>query len=247
MKFFDAHCHLQFQQYDADREKVLTRMRDLDMGAIVVGTNYETSKTGLELARRHDFIWASVGLHPNDEESYDVSKYEELAQDPKVVAIGECGLDYFRSKDKDQNSKFEAQIKLAEKLRKPLIVHCRNAHEDCSSILQKTRISVPVVMHFFTGTAELAQKYLELGCHISFPGPITFTDMYDESIRVTPMDKILAETDAPFAAPVPHRGVRNEPIYVEEVVKKIAETRGIPLKEMSSRIVENTQEVFGLQ
>ena len=102
-------------------------------------------------------------------------------------------------------------------------------------------------MHFFTGTAELAQKYLELGCHISFPGPITFTDMYDESIRVTPMDKILAETDAPFAAPVPHRGVRNEPIYVEEVVKKIAETRGIPLKEMSSRIVENTQEVFGLQ
>ena len=168
MKFFDAHCHLQFQQYDADREKVLTRMRDLDMGAIVVGTNYETSKTGLELARRHDFIWASVGLHPNDEESYDVSKYEELAQDPKVVAIGECGLDYFRSKDKDQNSKFEAQIKLAEKLRKPLIVHCRNAHEDCSSILQKTRISVPVVMHFFTGTLEQAKKYIELGFYISF-------------------------------------------------------------------------------
>lgn len=244
MKYFDAHCHLQFPQYDADREAVLARMREAGVGAIVVGTDYQTSKTGLELAKQHDFLWASVGLHPNDAEEFDVSKYEALAQNPKVVAVGECGLDYFRSSKEGQREKFEAQIALARKLNKALIVHCREAHEDCLSILQNTKIDIPVVMHFFTGTAELAKRYLELGCYLSFPGPITYTDMYDASIEATPLEKILAETDAPFAAPTPHRGKRNEPAYVIEVIRKLAAVKNLPYEDVFSQIVLNSQRIL---
>ncbi|MEK7109195.1 MAG: TatD family hydrolase [Patescibacteria group bacterium] len=252
MKLFDAHCHLQLPQYDADREAVLARMQEQGMGAMIIGTDFETSKAGLELAKQYDFLWASVGLHPNDnkDEHYDISKYEELAQNPKVVAIGECGLDYFRSeKSEGQKERFEAQIKLAQKINKALVVHCRNAHDDCYSILQKARmngLTVPVVMHFFTGSGELAQKYLDLGCYLSFPGPVTYTDMYDESIRLCPLEKMLVETDAPFAAPVPNRGKRNEPAYVAEVAKKIAAVKGLTEEEVAAQTVLNSQRIFGL-
>jgi TatD DNase family protein len=255
MKLFDAHCHLQLPQFDADRNAVLARMQETQTGAIVVGTDLETSKAGLELAQQHDFLWASVGLHPNDnlKEEFNAEAFEKLARDAKVVAIGECGLDYFRSGGTDeekvaQKIRFQKQIELALKVKKPLIVHCRNAHDDCFSVLQKTAIAtqVPVIIHFFTGTAELAQKYLEIGCYLSFPGPVTYTDMYDESIKVTPVEKILAETDSPFAAPVPFRGKRNEPVYVEEVVKKIALLKGLTAEAMSRQIILNSQRVFGL-
>ncbi len=260
MKFFDTHCHLQFPQYKDDLSEVLGRMQALEMGGIVVGTDLESSKAGLALAREHDFLWASVGLHPNDKRKWgDISpQMEELARDPKVVAIGECGLDYFRSSGEGpsavdrqrtrQKERFKAQIDLAKKLNKALIIHCREAHDDCSSILQKTAIaaSVPVVMHFFTGTAQLAQQYLDLGCHLSFPGPITFTDMYDDSISATPLDKILAETDAPFAAPTPHRGTRNEPAYTVEVVRKLAALKGTSVKEMGEQTVKTAQKIFDI-
>ena len=133
MKLFDAHCHLQMQQFDQDREAVIERMREAGVGGIIVGTDYETSKAGLALAIQHDFLWASVGLHPNDnkDEHFDISKYEELAKDPKVVAIGECGLDYFRSGGTDeekavQKERFESQIELAIRVGKALIIHCRD-------------------------------------------------------------------------------------------------------------------------
>ncbi len=246
MKYFDAHCHLQFPQYDADREDVLKRMQELEMGGIVVGTDLEMSKAGLALAKQHDFLWASVGCHPNDEEDFDVAKYEELAKDPKVVAIGECGLDYFRSSGEGQKERFLAQIDLAERLGKPLIIHCRDAHDDMLALLAERKPAVPVVMHFFTATGELAQKYLDLGCYLSFPGPITYTTMYDDSIRIAPLDKILAETDSPFAAPTPNRGKRNEPAYVVEVVKKIASVKGISVEEMTTQVVLNSQRIFVL-
>jgi TatD DNase family protein len=250
MKLFDAHCHLQFPQYEKDLPEVLARMRELEMGAIVVGTDYETSKMGVELAEKHDFLWASIGLHPNDnkEEVFDAGEFEGLAKHPKVVAIGECGLDYFRSSGEGQMERFQAQIALAQKLNKALIIHCREAHDDCLSVLQKTAIGsqVPVVMHFFTGSGELAQKYLDLGCYLSFPGPITYTDMYDESINAVSMDKILIETDAPFAAPVPNRGKRNEPSYVAEVARKIASVKNISLDEVSAQVVINSKRVFGI-
>ncbi|MEK7068522.1 MAG: TatD family hydrolase [Patescibacteria group bacterium] len=169
-----------------------------------------------------------------------------MARDQKVVAIGECGLDYFRSDKTGQKEKFEQQISLAVKLGKPLIIHCRDAHEDMLAILAERRPNVPVIMHFFTATGELAQKYLDLGCYLSFPGPITYTTMYDESIRVTPLDKILSETDSPFAAPVPNRGKRNEPEFVTDVVAKIAAVKGLPSDEMASLTVKNAYTVFGL-
>lgn len=255
MKLFDAHCHLQLPQYKDDLPDVLARMQELDMGAVVVGTDYATSKAGVELARQHDFLWAAVGLHPNDNlgEQFDISNYEQLAQNPKVVAIGECGLDYFRSGSTDaekqkQKERFEAHIALAQKLNKALIIHCREAHDDCISILQTTAIAthVPVVIHFFTGTAELARQYLNLGCYLSFPGPVTFTSMYDDAIRACPLDRILAETDAPFAAPAPYRGKRNEPSYVVEVVKKIAALKNMTVEDMGVQIVLNAQKVFGV-
>ena len=248
MRLFDSHCHLYFPQFDTDRDDVIARMREKGMGAVLIGTDLQTSKAALELAKQHDFLWASVGLHPNDEEEFDVSKYETLAQDSKVVAIGECGLDYFRSKPDGQKERFEKQIALAQKFNKTLVVHCREAHDDCLSVLQNTAIAnkVPVVMHFFTGSGELAQKYLDLGCYLSFPGPITYTDMYDDSIRICPLDKMLIETDAPFAAPVPYRGKRNEPAYVEHVATKIAAVKGISVEEVAHQTTLNSQRIFGL-
>jgi len=250
MKLFDSHCHLHFPQFDADREAVLARMQEKDMGAVLIGTDLETSKAALELAKQHDFLWASVGLHPTHTGDFDISKFRELAADPKVVAIGECGLDYFRSeKSEGQKERFETQIALAQKLNKALVVHCREAHDDCLSVLQNTAIAqgVPVVMHFFTGSGELAQKYLELGCYLSFPGPVTYTDMYDDSIRICPLERMLIETDAPFAAPVPYRGKRNEPAYVEHVAAKIAAVKGVSVEEAVEATVKNVQTVFKLQ
>ena len=252
MKLFDSHCHLQMPQFDADRDAVLARMKEKGMGAVIIGTDFETSKAGLELATQHDFLWASVGLHPNDLEHFDISKYEELAQDPKAVAIGECGLDYFRSKPDGQKERFEAHIALAQKLNKALVIHCRNAHDDTLAMLISEQGStflkkVPAVMHFFTGSGELAQKYLDLGCYLSFPGPITYTDMYDDSIRVCPLDKMLIETDAPFAAPAPFRGKRNEPVYVEHVAAKIAHIKGLTTEEVAARTAHNALAVFKLR
>jgi TatD DNase family protein len=249
LHLFDSHCHLYFPQYDEDREAVLARMQERAMGAIVVGTNLASSQAALALAQQHDFLWSSVGLHPNDEEQFDIAKYEALAGNPKVVAIGECGLDYFRSKPDGQRERFEAQIALAERVDKTLIVHCREAHDDCCSVLQKTAIAdkVPVVMHFFTGSGELAQTYLDLGCYLSFPGPITYTDMYDDSIRLCPLEKMLIETDAPFAAPMPNRGKRNEPSFVEQVAAKIATVKGISTDEVAAATTHNAQKAFRLQ
>jgi TatD DNase family protein len=249
MRLFDAHCHLQLPQYDADRVEVLARMQNADMGAVIIGTDYETSKAGLELAQQHNFLWASIGLHPNDnmDEQFDVARYEALARDPKVVAIGECGLDYFRTTGQGQRKRFESQIALAQTVNKALIIHCRNAHEDMLAILKEHKPTVPVVIHFFTGSGELAQQYLDVGCYLSFPGPITYTDMYDDSIRICPMDKMLIETDSPFAAPVPNRGKRNEPAYVADVAKKIAAIKGISADEVMAETLKNAQRVFGLQ
>ena len=242
-------------QFDADRAEVLARMQAAEMGAVVIGVDYESSQKALELAQQHDFLWSSVGLHPNDNptEVFDISNMEALARDPKVVAIGECGLDYFRQnptaeEKQRQRERFEAHIALAEKVNKALVVHCRNAHDDCSSILQNSEIAqrVPVIIHFFTGTAELAQKYLELGCYLSFPGPVTYTDMYDESILATPMDKMLIETDAPYAAPVPNRGKRNEPAYAAGVAAKIAAIKGMTPEEVALQTAKNAQKAFSL-
>jgi TatD DNase family protein len=254
-KLFDSHCHLYMPQFDVDREEVLARMREKEMGAVVIGVDYASSKAALELARKHDFLWSSVGLHPNDTplEAFDADAFEALARDPKVVAVGECGLDYYRKDPSPeekarQRERFEAHIALAAKVNKALVVHCRDAHEDCFGILQNTGIAqkVPVVIHFFAGSGELARKYLNLGCYLSFPGPVTYADMYDDSIRAAPMDRILIETDSPYAAPVPNRGKRNEPAFVSGVAAKIAALKGVPAEEVALHAARNASSVFSL-
>ena len=250
MKLFDSHCHLYFPQFDADRDAVLARMQEKEMGAVVIGTDFATSTAALALAKQYDFLWASVGLHPTSTEDFDMSKFLHLAQQPKVVAVGECGLDYFRSeKSEEQKERFEKHIELALKLKKTLVIHCREAHDDMLALLSAYShelAHMPVVMHFFTGSGELAQKYLDLGCYLSFPGPVTYTDMYDDSVRICPLDNMLIETDAPFAAPVPYRRARNEPAYVEHVAAKIAAVKDISVEEVTHQTVLNSQRIFGL-
>ena len=274
IQYFDAHCHLQLSQYDADREEVIARMRQEGFAGIVVGTDFATSREAVELANEYDFLYAAVGLHPNDnvDEEFDRLIYEELAADAKVVAIGECGLDYFHSgstleEREAQKRRFVAQIEVALAVHKPLIIHCRpssvkastgsdtasapDAHVDLQEILKTytkdlEKEGVDVVIHFFTGSGDLARQYLDLGCYLSFPGPITYTTMYDESIILAPIDKILSETDSPFAAPVPHRGQRNEPVYVADVVAKIAQVKNLPVEEVAAHILQNAQRVFGI-
>ncbi len=187
-------------------------------------------------------------------EVFDFEYYKSLALDPKTVGIGECGLDYFHlPEDREeaiqkQKDAFLAQIKLAHEVQKPLMIHCRDAFKDLIEILNANYLLLntrnPGVMHFFAGTKEDAERLLELGFSFTFGGVITFVRNYDEVIRMIPLERIMSETDAPYVAPVPYRGKRNEPLYVQEVVKKLAELKGVSEKEIRKITVENTRRVF---
>ncbi len=200
---------------------------------------------------------APTGFTSRDEE-FDHDYYKKLAEDPKVVAIGECGLDYYRianqgagimdneSKQK-QKKAFMQQIELASEVRKPLMIHCRNAFNDLIEILHSKFYilnSPPGVIHFFTGTPADAGKLLELGFSFTFGGVITFARDYDEAITMIPLDRILTETDAPYVAPAPYRGKRNEPVYVVEVVKKLAEIKSVSTEKIAAIIFENAKRIF---
>lgn len=269
MKYFDAHTHVQFVAFDADRQEVIKRSLDADVWMNVVGTQYDTSASAVALAEAHDGVYATIGLHPihtsksfhdtkelgeggkestSRGEQFDMQKYEQLAQSSKVIAIGECGLDYYRLDEgtkQKQKETFIAQIDLANKLGKPLMLHIREAYADALEIL-KTHAQVRGDVHFFAGDWAVAKQFLDLGFTLSFTGVITFTHDYDEVIRNTPLDMLLTETDAPYVTPVPYRGKRNEPAYVAEVVKKIAEIKNLPVEEISRQILTNSQKVFGL-
>jgi TatD DNase family protein len=183
-------------------------------------------------------------------EEFDPEAYRALAEDPKTVAIGECGLDYFRldeaTKPK-QHAALLAQITLAKAVGKPLMIHCRDAFPDLISLLtdhKKELNDIPGVIHFFTGTKEQMKALLDLDFAFTFGGVVTFTHDYDEVVRYAPLDRLLSETDAPYVAPMPHRGKRNEPAYVIETVKKLAELRGITTEEMEAAIFKNAQRIF---
>ncbi|MEK7505652.1 MAG: TatD family hydrolase [Patescibacteria group bacterium] len=268
IKYIDAHCHLHGKEYDTDREEVLARMREANVCAITVGTDIEESRAAVALAERHPDIWATVGQHPTDNhaEDFDADKYRELAKSSKVVAIGECGLDYFRIKPEDEAEKnrqrelFKKQLALALELDKPLMIHCRpskgteDAHEEMIQILssnsreledsQKSKLRGAI--HFFTGSAEVAKKYAEIGFAVSFPGVITFAPELEDCVRAVSKDFILSETDSPYASPVPYRGKRNEPVRVLEVVKKISSIRGEEENSMALSIMSNAKRVFNL-
>lgn len=247
MKLIDIHTHLQFAQFDADRAAVIGRIQAAELGVINVGTDLETSRQAVQLAEQYPTMWATVGLHPTDtDQAFDVEAFRALAQHPKVVAVGECGLDYFRApeqKDK-QHEIFLIQIALAKELNKPLMLHIRQAYREAYEILKVH--DVRANCHFFAGSWPEAQLFLDLGHTLSFAGPITFAADYDEVIKNAPLEQIHAETDAPFAAPAPYRGRRNEPMYVSRIIARIAELKGLPVEAVQAQLLTNAQRVFGL-
>jgi len=182
-------------------------------------------------------------------EQFDFSAYKELAEHKKVVAIGECGLDYFRLEEdtkKIQKDAFEAHIELANEVGKPLMIHVRNAYEDTLEIL-KSVSKVPSNIHFFAGDIQIAKQFLELGSTLSFTGVVTFTTDYDEVIKYVPLDRIMSETDAPYVTPKPHRGKRNEPSYVQYVAKRLAEIKGLSEEDVEVSLVSNALTFFNLK
>ena len=260
-EYIDIHSHIQFSAYDEDRAEVVARMRREKIAAIVVGTDAETSAQAVRLAEKNEHLYASIGLHPNEaqKESFNDEFYRNLLSDGKVVAVGECGLDYFRTEGtlankKTQRELFARHIALAAEADKPLMIHCRpsagtmDAYEDALAILsdeiaergERVRGNV----HFFVGTPEIAEKFFALGFSVSFTGVITFARDYDDTLRRAPLERIMAETDCPFVAPVPFRGKRNEPAYVKEVVKKIAEVRGEDFEQVRSALADNARNMF---
>lgn len=269
-QYFDCHTHVNFVAFKDDTDSAIQRAHDVGVGMIVVGTQYDTSLDAAKVAEAHDDVYAAIGLHPihstksyHDEkelgeggkeftsrgEVFDMEKYVALGQSPKVVAIGECGLDYFRLEadtKKKQEETFTQQIELANRLNKPLMLHIRNAYED-ALVLVKAHAKVQGDVHFFAGDWNIAKQFLDIGFTLSFTGVLTFVRDYDEVVRNAPLDMLLSETDAPYVSPKPYRGKRNEPAYVVEVVKAIAEIRGEPLDGVREQLASNARRVFGLK
>jgi len=271
-KFFDVHTHIQFNAFKEDGDAVMKRALDAGIWLVNVGTQKDTSRRAVEIAPKYpEGVYATIGLHPihtekyyhdpqefggtengfeSREEVFDYGYYKKLAADPKVVAIGECGLDYYRLGDdskRKQSEAFIAQIELAHEIKKPLMIHCRSAYDDLVEILNfKSQIlnSPPGIIHFFAGNLEHAKKLLDMGFSFSFGGVITFARSYDDVLKYISMEKILLETDAPYVAPVPYRGKRNEPAYVVEVAKKLAELRGLSFEEVSEQTSKNAKRIF---
>ena len=343
IKYIDIHGHINFPEYDADREEVIARTAEAGVGMIVVGTDIESSRKAVEIAETHENMWATVGIHPTEinmskvespeskvhkveykerskeakrkdkkndalaqnvssaatqderrlfrhersdmrkstsavvggADQVTVSEFQELrrlALHPKVVAIGECGLDYFHCQEADipaQIEAFEKHIAIANEAKKPLMLHVRNsqkkgdstaaptsiksstniggnAYKDALNILKKLA-KVPFDFHFFAGSMEDMKNIIKVGGTVSFTGVLTFTHDYDELVKTAPIDRIMSETDCPYVAPVPHRGKRNEPIHAIEVVKAIARIRGEDEEKVRAILLENARRFFSIQ
>ncbi len=256
IRYIDVHSHVSFPEFDRDREEVLARMRAAGVAAVTVGVDLASSVNAVAIAEAHDNLWATIGLHPADNrgEEFSPDAYAALAAHPKVVAVGECGLDYFRIKGDRaddvarQKRNFEAQIAFAAEFDKPLMLHCRDAHADVIALLahaqKKYGERVRGNVHFFTGDLATARIYIALGFTISVTGVITFAREYDEVVRRVPLASLLSETDCPFAAPVPYRGKRNEPAYVREIVVAIARIRGEDEETVARALLTNAARIF---
>lgn len=263
VRYIDAHCHIQFDQFAKDQEKLIERMWVEGVAGIVVGVDMASSRRAVALAEKYEHLFASVGLHPNrvSQEQFDTEIFRALAAHPKVVAIGECGLDYFRPAEVNEEIKraqreaLRAHIALAATLDKPLIIHARpskgtmDAYTDTIEILKKAKKEHPKLrgdIHFFVGGIAEAQALITLDFTVSFTAVITFTRDYDTVIRAVPLASILCETDAPYVAPENRRGERNDPLAVVDVVGKIAEIRGDDLEEVRHTLLANVRRLFTL-
>lgn len=252
----DTHAHLDSPKFDDDREEMIERARQAGIEAIVnIGFNRETIPTTMELADRYPFIYAAVGWHPTDAADMkleeDLAWIERLCAHPKVVAIGEIGLDYYwdTSPKEIQHTVFREQIRLAKRLKKPIVIHNREAHEDVVRLLREEGASeVGGIMHCFSGSWETARQCLDMNFYISFGGPVTFKNarIPKEVLAKVPDDRLLIETDAPYLAPHPHRGKRNESAYVRLVAEAAAEIKGISVEEIGKLTIQNSRDCLGI-
>ena len=243
----DTHCHL-------EDLAVLERAREAGVEKLVnIGCDILSSQQAQKFGAEQDGVFFSAGIHPHEASKVGVDYLEHLrvlAQDPKCVGIGECGLDYYyeHSDRESQKRVFEAQIALAHELQKTLIIHVRDAYEDCLALLARHSLSEGRVIHCFSGNREQAKAFLDLGCYLSISGIVTFKNAEElrQVVRETPLEKLLIETDAPYLAPVPHRGKPNEPAYVRLVAEKIAEIKSLSVGQVIEQTGQNALHVFNL-
>jgi TatD DNase family protein len=254
MTLVDAHCHLEPEDFP-DVDAVLARAEAASVRrAVVIGQFHGPGDWGhaLRVARgRPGQLVATLGIHPHEASrptAADWAELERLCATAEVVAVGEAGLDYYydRSPRAEQARVFAAQAALAKSLGKPLVVHVRDAHADCAAILSAERVGHGVI-HCFTGDVRAARSYLDLGFHLSVSGVVTYkkTEALAEAVRFAPLERLMVETDSPYLAPVPYRGKKNEPAYVVETARRVAELKGLPLETLAEATTANAARVFG--
>lgn len=274
-KLIDSHCHVHFRAYRHDMHEVVQKSLKEGVGMITVGTQSETSKAAVEIAEKYDGVWATIGLHPNHlhkqefedtneivktrQEDFDPNVYEALVTNPKVVAIGEFGLDYYRlppgvSKEEmveTQKENFREQAAFATEVGKPIIVHSRDSFDDQIALIKEAIADGGLpkrgVIHSFTGTAKEAQQYIDLGFYIGLNGILTFSKDLQNEVKDIPIESLLVETDAPYLTPPPHRGKRNEPQYIKFVAEKLAKLKNQPFEEVAKITNANTVKLFNLK
>lgn len=254
--FIDTHCHLEDEKFSDDRAEVLKRAKDSGVEQIInFGSTLKSSITVTDLAKNFPELYAGVGIHPEEIDDFNektCSRLAELAAEKKVIAVGEIGLDYYWEKDSErrllQQKIFIEQLDLARQLNLPVCIHDREAHGDTLKILQAEGKNLRGVLHCYSGSLETAREVFKLGYFIGVDGPLTFKNSakLPEIVKAAPRDMILIETDAPYLAPVPYRGKRNEPAYVVEVAKKLAEYRGETLEEVAAYTTDSAKNLYDI-
>ncbi len=250
--FVDVHAHLDDEAFDGDRQEVLAKIKEAGIIVVNAGSDIASSRFSVKLAQEYDFIYACVGVHPHEaqkvEQNY-INELEELAGNPKVIGIGEIGLDYYYdiSERNIQQRVFEEQIGLAKSLNLPIVVHNREAHKDTAEILKKT-LPAKGLMHCYSGSLEMAQEFIQLGFYFSFGGVITFKNAKKpkEVASKLSLDRILLETDCPYLSPEPYRGKRNDPTRIPIIAGQMANLREISVEEVRAATYSNFNRLFNL-
>lgn len=251
---FDTHAHLNDERFDEDRAKLIMSLKSNGVGACCeIGYDLESSKRAVSLAEKYDFIYAACGVHPHDTQNLcekDMESLKKLLENSKVVALGEIGLDYYYdNSERDKQRKwFDRQLKLADEIKKPVVIHTRDAMADTIDILKANPNNTGII-HCYSGSKESAKILLDMGYYISFAGPLTFKNASTalEVAKYVPCDRFLIETDSPYLAPVPYRGKRNCPVYVAEVAKKLAQIKEKSFEDIADLSFENAKRVYRIK
>lgn len=253
--FIDSHAHLDDRRFNADRDMIIKNLKDNKVDYVFnIGADLKTSEASVRLANKYDNIYAVVGVHPHSAKEVShktIERLRELSKEEKVIAIGEIGLDYYydNSPRDIQVKWFKEQIKLAKEVDLPIVIHTRDASQETFDILKGEAKDYPVIMHCYSGSAEMSEAYVKLGYYISIAGPLTFKNarISKEVVERIPMDRLLIETDCPYLTPTPYRGKRNEPMYVKYVAEEIAKIKGISVEEVGKITRENTKKAFRVE